>query len=236
MSLAVQCCTCAVLSPVYVNWRLWSSSRRVVVCTPSVTTSMSARSKRAQNVLWPCHIQVGGMKETGPYCQRRRHHHRSICFFFVFFSRFTISIRSFLPFSFSAGTFSRRSCAVVVVVFSALVGWFRLAFSSSFFSVCLWWGGRDPLARLSVHLTLAFCLVCLCPVPYPLRFFFVPLHSLGPHHADIIFLFDSSSSSSSPPSWFRFVSFLSLTQDLNLLPAVREKLRKKFSASSLRCK
>lgn len=45
-------------------------------------------------------------------------------------------------------------------------------------------GKKVLLQRLSVHLTLDFCLVS------PLLF---PLHSLSPHQTDIIFFFDSSS-------------------------------------------
>ena len=153
---------------------------------PSATTSVSARSKRAQIVLWPCHTQVGGMKETGPYCQRRRrhHHHRSICFFmFLFFSRFTISIRSFHPFLLCWNIFSVLVCCCCCCCLFG-VGWLISFgfFFFLFFGVFVMGRGRDPLARLSVHLTLAFCLVCLCPVPqfpYPLRSFFLSTPLLG---------------------------------------------------------
>ena len=224
MSLAV---------PVYVNWRLWSPSRRVVVCTPVPQLPWAPGAKERKTFCGLVTDKSEEWKRRDPIANDAAATTTTVPFAFLcfcFLAALQFPYDHFIL-SFSAGTFSRCSCAAaVVVVFSALVGWFRLGFSSSFFSVCLWWGGEEILLRdyqFTWHSPFVLCVCVLSPnSPIPYVLFFFPLHSLGAHHADIIFLFDSSSS---PPSWFRFVSFLSLTQDLNLLPAVRETGKEIFS-------
>jgi hypothetical protein len=94
---------------------------------------------------------------------------------------------------------------------------------SSFFQ-CLRWG--KILLRDYQFTWHSPFVLCVPPPPQTLLLF--PLHSLGlsPSRWHYL-LFDSSSSS---PSWlfFIFVFFVFyLTQDLNLLPAVRERKRER---------
>ncbi len=205
------------------EWRSWSSSRRVYSCyttatrtprVPAAAAAAATQQKKSAIVLWPCHIQRRVENKETDWERESRSLLPPPPLYFLAAVNFHSVLLLFLP---HAGRCAPLVCCCCCCCLFG-VGWLISVGFSSFFR-CLRWGKillRDY--QFTWHSPFVLC------VPPEPSFFFHSTPWVSPHHADIIFF----------RLFFFFFAFLVffffvfyLTQDLNLLPAVRERETKR---------